>query len=491
MEATITASPWLVWVVFSPLIGAIAAFVLPRYAAFVGGIATLATAGSVIGLLQQVIEAGAQRYQLGGWGVPLGVDLYVDGFSALMLLTGVVVGSGVTIYATAYFRRDGEVRRFFWPLWLLLWTAMNALFVAADIFNLYVTLELLSLAAVALVALSGNADALTGAMRYLLVSLLGSLSYLLGVAFLYGAHGTLDIALLGEHAAPSASLWAAAGLMTAGLAIKSALFPLHFWLPPAHAAAPAPVSALLSALVVKASFYLLVRLWIDIFPIDESSIGLVLGVLGVGAIVWGSLQALRQTQLKLLVAYSTVAQLGYLFLAFPLAVTLAAQTAWNGVALFIVSHALAKAAIFLAAGNILRTVGHDRIAELGGTQSLAKISWLAFAIAGISIMGLPPTGGFAAKWLLLQASFDSGQWWWAVAMIAGGLLAAAYIFRIIALAFTPGQAGATGPRLPRRMEWTALGLAVGALMIGFATPDILGLLSIGAPFEVPDPESAL
>ena len=344
MEAIVTTSPWFVWVVFSPLIGAVLAFVLPRYAALVGGLATLATVASIVGLLNRIIQFGAQRYELGGWGAPLGVDLYADGFSALMLLTGAVVGSCVTVYATAYFPRDSEPGRFFWPLWLLLWAAMNALFVAADVFNLYVTLELLSLSAVALVALSQNADALTGAMRYLLVSLLGSLSYLLGVALLYGAYGTLDIAILGDRVAPSTALWAAAGLMTVGLAIKSALFPLHFWLPPAHAAAPAPVSALLSALVVKASFYLLVRLWIDVFSIEASAIGLLLGMLGVGAILWGSLQALRQLRLKLLIAYSTVAQLGYLFLAFPMALTLAAETAWNGAALFIMSHAFAKAA---------------------------------------------------------------------------------------------------------------------------------------------------
>lgn len=491
METLAPPSPWFAWLVFSPLIGAVAAFLFPRYGAPLGFSAAVATIGSVIGLLRQVIEFGPQHYDLGGWHTPLGIGLYADGFSAVMLLTTATVGFGVTIYATAYFLRKTEAGRFFWPLWLLLWTAMNALFVAADIFNLYVTLELLSLAAVALVVLSGKADALTGAMRYLLVGLLGSLSYLLGVALLYGAHGTLDLALLGERVAPSPALWAATGLMTAGLAIKSALFPLHFWLPSAHSAAPAPVSAVLSALVVKASFYLLARLWFEVFAIESPAVGPLLGALGVAAILWGSLQALRQTRLKLLIAYSTVAQLGYLFLAFPLTFTAAAVTAWNGATLFIVSHALAKAAIFLAAGNILRSAGHDRIADLGGSQHAAAISWIAFSVAGISIIGLPPTAGFAAKWLLLQASIDNGQWWWTVAILAGGLLAAAYIFRIVALAFAPRDADQPESRLPRRMAWTSFSLAVGAVAIGFATLDILNLLSIGAPFDLPVPEAAL
>ncbi|MEO1199573.1 MAG: proton-conducting transporter membrane subunit [Pseudomonadota bacterium] len=482
METIASGQPWIIWAVFSPLVGAIFAFLLPRHASLVGCLAALATSGAILGLVRQVVEFGPQRYLLGGWGAPLGVDLQADGLSVVMLLTAGVVGAGVTVYATGYFQRSSQAARAFWPLWLWLWTAMNALFLSADIFNLYVTLELLSLSAVALVAVSGNADALTGAMRYLLVSLLGSLSYLFGVVLFYGAHGTLDIALLGDLTGPSPADWVATGLMITGLAIKSALFPLHFWLPPAHAAAPAPVSALLSALVVKASFYLLLRLWLDVFPVSTPVAGQLLGVLGAAAIVWGSLKALRQKRLKLLVAYSTVAQLGYLFLAFPLASTLAAATAWSGSVMFIVSHALAKTAMFLAAGNILRSVGHDRIAELGGAQRSATLSWIAFAIAGISIMGLPPSGGFTAKWVMLQAAFASGQWWWSMPIIGGGLLAAAYVFRIVALAFAPIGAPGTSKSVPKRMELAALGFAVAAVMAGFATLQILSLLDSGAPF---------
>jgi formate hydrogenlyase subunit 3/multisubunit Na+/H+ antiporter MnhD subunit len=147
-------------------------------------------------------------------------------------------------------------------------------------------------------------------MRYLLVSLLGSLAYLLGVALLYHTFGSVDIALLAEQMEPSPAVWAAMGLMSAGLLLKTALFPLHFWLPPAHASAPAPVSALLSALVVKASFYILLRLWLEIFPLTNSALGQLLGLLGAAAVLWGGLQALRQTQLKMLIAYSTVSQLG-------------------------------------------------------------------------------------------------------------------------------------------------------------------------------------
>ena len=467
--------------ILSPLLGAMLTFLWPGRAGFVVFLATLGTVGAVARLVWQVAEQGVQRHTLGGWAAPLGIDLHADGLSAVMLLTTALVGSGITLYASGYFRRDAEAARHFWPLWLALWTALNALFLSRDLFNLYVTLELLGLTAVALVALAGSAEAFTAAMRYLLLSLLGSLAYLLGVALLYGAYGMLDIGLLRDLVAPAPASWVAIGLMATGLVLKTALFPLHFWLPPAHAAAPAPASALLSALVVKASFYLLLRLWLGIFPIGTSEFGQLLGVLGALAVVWGSFQALRQARLKLLVAYSTVAQLGYLFLAFPLALTPVAATAWSGSIFFVLSHALAKAAMFMAAGNILRFVGHDRIADLGRAPSGVALSWAAFGVAGVSIIGLPPSVGFAAKWLMLQAAFASGQWWWAVPIIGGGLLAAAYVFKAAAAVFAPGNPTPAPERLSWRMEWTALGLSLGALGIGFATPQILVLLDSGAP----------
>jgi multicomponent Na+:H+ antiporter subunit D len=178
----------------------------------------------------------------------------------------------------------------------LLWAALNGLFLAGDLFNLYVMLELLGLAAAALGALTGSRDAVSANLRYLLVGLLGSMTYLLGVALLYTAYGTgHGPAERMPCVAPNAPSTAAAlVLMTAGLALKAALFPLHFWLPPAHANAPAPVSAALSALVVKAAFYLILRLWLDLFaPVATDRRGMLLGLLGAGAVLWGSWRALR------------------------------------------------------------------------------------------------------------------------------------------------------------------------------------------------------
>lgn len=313
-----TEIPWAIGLILLPLAGSLLCLLWPRLAALVALATSFMLALAVTGLGWQLLETGVYRHAIGGWGAPLGIELYADGLSLLMLVATALVSAGVSVYAASYFRVELAAR--FWPVWLLLLAALNALFLAADIFNLYVTLELMGLSAVSLTALSGERTALASAMRYLLATLLGSLVYLLGVALLYHGYGSVDIALLAQRVDDSPTARAALALIGAGLVLKTALFPLHFWLPPAHASAAAPVSAVLSALVVKASFYILLRLWLTIFAPLGEGIDNLLGLLGAAAILWGSVQALRQTRLKLLVAYSTVAQIGYLFLAFPLAV---------------------------------------------------------------------------------------------------------------------------------------------------------------------------
>jgi multicomponent Na+:H+ antiporter subunit D len=469
--------PFGVMAIVLPLVGALVCFLWPRRSVTLGLMSTLGVTACVAGLGWQVSIQGAQRYTIGGWGAPLGIDLYVDGLSLLMLIVTASVGLGISIYSSGYFSHLKA--QYFWPLWMFLWSALNALFQSADIFNLYVTLELMGLAAVALVALAGGASALAGATRYLLIGLLGSLAYLLGVALLYYSFGSVDMDILSQRMQASPAVWAAMGLMTAGLLLKTALFPLHFWLPPAHASAPAPVSALLSALVVKASFYILLRLWLEVFPATDAVFGQLLGLLGAAAVLWGGLQALRQTRLKMLIAYSTVAQLGYLFLVFPLGTSIALK----GALYMLLSHAMAKAAMFMAAGNILRFGGHDRIADLDRVAQRLPLTLTAFCLAGVSIMGLPPSGGFIAKWLLLEAALRSGQWWWGIILVLGGLLAAAYVFKVIGYAFTQAEQTHEAGVVPARMEWAALALALVAILLGLFASGPLALMEIGLPFD--------
>lgn len=462
------------WLVLLPLVWASAALVMGP-----GRGAGIAAAGLSIQLALAVavvhsVEGGARWHAVGGWAAPLGIEFAVDGLAASMLLLTQLIALPVALYARAYFTVHPQGVHSFWPLSGYLTAALNALFLSGDIFNLYVTLELLGLASVSLVAV-GGAGPVTAALRYLFVTLLGSAAFLLGVALLYGAYGTVSLRfmtpLLAQQAVPAAFL--AAGMMYAGLLLKTALFPFHFWLPPAHGGAPAPVSALLSGLVVKATFYLALRLW-DALPPSIALPGAaqLMGGLGIAAILWGSWMALRQHRLKMLVAYSTVAQIGYLFLAFPLLAQAgpeALDSVSQGVVLQVFAHGLAKAAMFTVAGSVAISAGHDRIAELGGLAGRLPVSLFAFGLAGITMMGLPPSTGFLAKWLLVGGALSAGPGGWILflVLVLGGLLTAAYVFKVVHHALRRIELGAGYRPLPRLLEWTSLFLALASVGFGW------------------------
>lgn len=482
MVQFITTLPWAISLILIPLSGAIISFLWSKQGNRIGILTITFVLISVIFLVWSMIEKGVYTHTIGGWDAPLGIHLYADGLSLVMLIMTALVGLGISIYAISYFSVDQSKR--FWPLWLLIIAGLNALFLSSDIFNYYVALELIGLAAVSLTALGNTRKAFLGAMRYLLATLLGSLLYLFGVGLLYHGFGSLDIATLSQNAQATPILWVSLALMSGGLLLKTALFPLHFWLPPAHSSAPAPVSALLSALIIKSSFYILIRLWLTIFgPLNDGTVETIFGLLGTGAILWGSFQALRQTRLKLLVAYSTVAQIGYLFLAFSLAMS-GATIAWNAVVFLAFSHALAKSAMFLVVGNLLRFGGHDEIIHLDRVAQRLPITTAAFALAGISIIGLPLSGGFIGKYFLLEAALRQEQWGFVIILLVGSLLSAAYIFKVISHFFTPSSTPHNSKIIPANMEWSALLLALAAILLGLFSSSVLSIIDLGSPFEL-------
>ena len=478
--------------VLIPLAAGVAAFVAGGVARWIGLAAALAVSVLTAALCLEIAAGGARRYLVGGWGAPLGIDLKIDGLAALMLAMTAIVGLAVSTQAQRSMRPEpaaanaaADPRWAFWPLWLVLWSGLNALFLTGDVFNIYVTLEIVSLAAAGLTALSGKAEALRAALRYLLASLFASLLYLFGVGLLYAAYGTLDLEGLRAMLRPEPVAWVAMALMLSGLALKTALFPLHVWLPPAHGNAAGTASALLSALVVKASFYLILRLWFDLFaPSDIASqaAALLLGMLGAGAILWGSLQALRAERLKLLVAYSTVAQIGYLFLVFPLDGS-TRGVAWHGVVYLALSHAVAKAAMFLACETVQERLGHDRIAELDGLRTVPIGIRVAMALSAVSLIGLPPSGGFIGKWLLTSTAFSRGQGLWVAVIAVGTLLSAAAMFRVLARFFVASSAqmphGTTAGGSDILGGVIPLILACAAIVLGFTATDLLRLLAVG------------
>ena len=380
----------------------------------------------------------AITYSIGGWQAPLGISLGLNSFSSIMLAMSATVSLAIVVYSGHYFKDEQQAQRF-WPLWWLLITALCGIFLSGDLFNLYVMLELLGLSGVSLIAISKSQSAIKAAYQYLLVGLFGSLLFLFGVALIYRAYGVLDLTMLTNIVEGNLLTQLALWSMTFGLVLKTALFPLHFWLPDAHSSAPAPVSAVLSALVLKGTFYIIFTLWFSVLTPATTFAGAnIIGSLGALAVLWGSFKAFTTERLKLLVAFSTVAQIGYLFMLFPLMYKYPTKT-MGAVAYLIVAHACAKAAMFMAAGNIQKTAGHDEIKRMSGIASHMPVSILIFAIAGVSLMGLPPSAGFIAKWIMLNSAIASHQWWWIIFLVLGGLLSASYLFRVLNLAFTTPQ----------------------------------------------------
>jgi len=425
-------------------------------------------------------------YALGGWPPPLGIALRADLLSVVMMVAVSVVIGGIAVYACSDFATPPDVKEAraplsFWLLLLAVWGALNLVFVSGDLFTLYVALELLTFAGVPLVCLDGRGETLRAALRYLLFALAGSLLYLLGAVLLYGGYGTLDIALLAERVRPEPIAWTVTALMTVGLLAKTALFPLHIWLPPAHAGAPAAASAVLSALVIKGSWFLVVRLWFDVMPgVVTPAAAQLPAAMGTAAIVVGSIVALRQERLKLMVAYSTVAQIGYLFLMFPLAFGTAGNAqaqdaALTGGLLQAVSHATAKAGMFMAAGLIYAAIGHDRIAGLAGVARALPLTALAFGMSGLALMGVVPSGAYLAKKLMLDAADGTGQWWWTLVLQGGAVFTAGYV--VLVLVNVLRRRG--GPlvlkaRVSRRSEFAALLLAVCSLLLAAAAVPLPG-----------------
>ncbi|HDQ41167.1 MAG TPA: oxidoreductase [Desulfonatronum sp.] len=494
----------MLWVVLLPFLGALCCLILRgRAVAGTGILFSLAVLAVCTNLLPGIWTQGQIRVELGGWAAPLGIGLHLDGLGTFFLLLTAIVGVLVGLYAAGFFAQDKKhnaMGRHFWPIWLLLWGGLNGVYLCSDVFNAYVLLEVTGLSAVGLTVLSKTTASLVAGLRYLLAAMFASLMYLLGVGLLYAACGQLDFVLLGQDMTQSPATLTAFGLMVFGLLVKTALLPFHFWLPPAHSSAPAPVSAILSALVVKASFFLLLRIWFTVFPALTGQAGsspvlppgLFLGLLGGLAVLWGSLQAVRQIRLKLLIAYSTVGQLGYLFLIFallsvshgagggPSGATDWTAMAWTGTVFHVFSHGLAKAALFLAAGCLALAMGTDDLNAMRNIAGRMPVITFTLAMAGVSLMGLPPSAGFVAKWMLLRAALASGQWWWAVVIILGGLLTAAYVFKILAYTFVPSQDETVPLRpVPPAMTLTALALALLCAVSGFRAEEVIALLPHG------------
>ncbi len=459
------------------LVGAVAAVLLGLWRAAAAQVtAVISTAASLIfsmwGLVV-VVRDGPIHHEVGGWAATVGIEYVLDPLSAYMLAIIALIGLLVVIYPVqAAFDVTPPRGVPLYPLALLLLTGLAGVVLSGDLFHLFVFLEIYAISTYAMVSLGGR-RAVFASLRYLLLGTLGSGLYLLGVGFVYFSTGTLNMAeaaALLPDVAQSPTILGSLALIVLGLALKMALFPLHIWLPDAHSYSPPGVAALLAAVQVKAGAYALVRILYDVYgPTYLATGGLPVTValtwFGAAGIVVGSVLAIRQTDLKRMLAYSTVAQLGYIGLGIGLATPLALV----GALLHVLNHAIMKSGLFLVAGGIIQQTGLKTISKFSGLGQRMPWTMGGFAIVAASMVGIPPAAGFFSKFYLVWATVDAGSWVLAAIIVGSSVLTLAYFVRLFEQIFVraPSDPIVEAAREPElRIVGTVGVLAVAVILVG-------------------------
>ncbi len=449
-------------------------------------ITVLSQFGAAIAILLQVMREGTIRYYLGGWVPPFGIELAIDSFNSFILAVIMLLAAATVIYARRSVEREIEPEKTvsFYVLFQLLVTGLVGMTITGDIFNLYVFLEISSIAAYTLIASARRPRSYVASFNYLVLGSIAGGFILIGIGNLYVATGTLnmlDLARLLPASFELATVHAAFLFLVIGFSIKAGFFPLHLWLPDAHAESPSAVSVLISTVMLKVSVYALFRIIFSVFttayivnsfPVTE----LILFIATV-AIIAGAVLAIAQDDLKRLLAYSSVSQVGYIMFA----LGVANQIALEGGLLHILGHAVTKGCLFMVAGLIIYRLGTSRLSDLKGVAKTMPISCAAFALAGASLIGVPPTIGFMSKYYLVLGAFEAGHWIYAAVLLVGSLLAVGYIWRFIEIAYFEDHGEDHQVRAregPASMLLPMVGLALLCLFLGVF---VEGLMEVVRP----------
>ncbi len=436
-----------VFVVIVPLFIAFILLTFTRRMRLVEGLVIFAEALGLVcaGYLAYTVlkQNGTQIiYQLGGWPAPWGIELKVGSLAALFLLIIFGVCFPVAIFAKGNLTEEvGSNERItrFYVLYLLLGGALAGMAVTNDMFNIYVLVEVATLSCCGLVSARKHPRAAEAAFTYLILATLGSALVMGGIGFIYITTGHLNMGFASQELKQVWQdnphvVWMAVSFILVGFGVKSALFPLHVWLPDAHSQAPTPASAVLSGIAVKGYLICFLKFMYGVFGpelMQEFAVNRILVFLGLVAIIGGSLSALTQDELKRRLAFSTVAQVGYIYLGFGLM----NEKGLAGALFYLTSHAVIKSTLFLAAGAILAATGKKKISELKGIGRKMPITMATFTIASLSLIGVPLFSGFVGKWHLLLGSLEAGNIIPAVIIIFGSVLCAAYLFPVIRIAY--------------------------------------------------------
>lgn len=424
----------------------------PRGLAWMAATATsLCAFGVAVGIADRVRDLGTVGYRVGGWPAPYGIEISVDAFSALLLL--VVTGASSLALLMARGSLGAEVQEsrqhLFYTSWLLALAGLVGILVSGDAFNIFVFMEISSLATYVLIAGGAQRQALTAVFRYLILGTMGATFYLIGVGLIYMMTGTLNLADMEARLRDVSELnpvLAAGAFATVGLALKAAIFPMHGWLPNAYTYAPHVVTAFVAACSTKVALYVLLRFDFVVFHggLTEQAVQISAFILplAIAAILVASAMAIAEHNLKRLLAHSSVAQMGYIVLG----AGMASSTALTGAIAHMFNHALAKGGLFLAVACLATRISHPTVAGLAGAGRLMPLTMAGFVVAGLSLIGIPGTAGFVGKWYLVVAAVDLGLWGLLLVLpvLAGSLMAVVYVWRVIESAYFNAPAASIG-----------------------------------------------
>jgi multicomponent Na+:H+ antiporter subunit D len=390
-------------------------------------------------ILRRVQDEGVISYFLGGWAAPIGIEYRIDTVNAWVLMIVAAIGALVMPYARASFEREIQPSKI--PLLyaglLLCLTGLLGIAATGDVFNLFVFLEISSISAYALIAAGPDRRALHAAYKYLIMGSIGATFIVIGIGMMYAMTGTLNMADLAQRLpeVSSRTVSVAFAFLTVGISLKLALFPLHLWLLDAYTFAPSAVTVFLASTATKVAVYMLVRFFFSIFgpgfSLEVMAFHWVLLPLALIAVISASLTAIYQLNVKRLLAYSSVAQIGYMILG----VSLASVTGLTAGLLHLFNHALIKGALFMAMGCVMYQVGSVRMEAMRGLGKKMPWTMAAFVLGGLSLIGVPGTVGFISKWYLVLAAVEAGMWVVAALVLVGSLMAVAYVWKVVEAAY--------------------------------------------------------
>lgn len=398
----------------------------------------LAIAWTILGMVIDPLQ-GPINYHMGGWSMPVGIELSIDAANAFVLLIVAGIAAVVMPFGVGHPGLAGPEgkQHLFYAALLLCMTGLMGIAITGDLFNIFVFLEITSLSSYALIAMGDHRRAKMAAYTYLIMGTIGGTFLLVGIGFVFAITGSLNIADIAKRLPDLVNTRTgivAFGFIGVGTAIKLAVFPLYQWLPNAYSFAPSKISAFLSATATKVSYYVLARTIFTIFgaAFVFTNIGLdmILLPLSIIAMFVGSIAAIYQTDIKRLLAYSSVAQIGYMTLG----LSLVHMDGITGGFVHLFNHAVMKCGLFLVVGCVAFRIGSTQVSDWRGLMRKMPLTMWAFIIGGLSLIGVPGTVGFVSKWYLVQAALKTDNYFVAALILISSLLAVFYIWKVVEVA---------------------------------------------------------